>query len=197
MINRKPDHDNNLDHDNDNDKTKRTPPGIAATPWETEPTDRAIAPAPAAGALISLTALQAVLNSVDTGSVSGRSGLPMLQFKREGDGSWMYGQQRTIVEDGSCWAINPLTFKWGYICFSNDNKVAGERLVPVSQPMPDITELPDKGFEWNQQWAVNLKCIDGTDAGTETVYKPTTVGGISGRRQPDRRGARPPQWRPA
>ena len=25
---------------------------------------------------------------------------------------------------------------------------------------------------------VNLKCIDGTDAGTEVVYKPTTEGGI-------------------
>ena len=44
--------------------------------------------------------------------------------------------------------------------------------------MPDVTELPDKGFEWQEQWAVNLKCIDGADAGTEVVYKPTTVGGI-------------------
>jgi hypothetical protein len=56
--------------------------------------------------------------------------------------------------------------------------VAGEHLLPVSQPMPEVTELPDKGFEWQQQWAVNLKCIDGTDAGVETVYKPSTVGGI-------------------
>ena len=50
--------------------------------------------------------------------------------------------------------------------------------MPVSQPMPDPAELPDKGFEWLQQWAVNLKCLDGTDAGVEVVYKPTTVGGI-------------------
>ena len=71
-----------------------------------------------------------------------------------------------------------LTFKRGYICFGDDNKVLGERLVPVSQPMPDVTELPDKGFEWQEQWAVNLKCIDGADAGTEVVFKPTTVGGI-------------------
>ena len=44
--------------------------------------------------------------------------------------------------------------------------------------MPDSAELPDKGLQWQEQWAVNLKCIDGTDAGVEVVYKPTTVGGI-------------------
>ena len=48
----------------------------------------------------------------------------------------------------------------------------------VSQPMPDVTELPDTGFEWQEQWAVNMKCINGADAGTEVVYKPTTVGGV-------------------
>ena len=102
----------------------------------------------------------------------------MLQFKREGDGTWMFGQQRTLVEDGSRWAVNPMTFQWGYICFCNDNKVLGERLVPVSQPMPEVAELPDKGSPWQEQWAVNLKCIDGTDAGTEVVFKSTTDGGI-------------------
>ena len=104
--------------------------------------------------------------------------MPMLQFKRDGDGTWMFGQKRTIVEAGSRWAVNPTTFKRGYICFGDANKVLGERLVPVSQPMPDLTELPDKGFAWQEQWAVNLKCLDGTDAGAEVVYKPTTVGGI-------------------
>ena len=86
--------------------------------------------------------------------------------------------ERTVVEDGSRWAVNPTTFKRGYICFGDGNKVLGERLVSVSQEMPDPTELPDKGAPWQQQWAVNLKCLDGTDAGTEVIYKPTTVGGI-------------------
>ena len=140
--------------------------------------DNAVAPAPTGGALAALTALGTVLNAVDTASVVGRSGLPMLTFKRDGSGTWAFGQKRTIVEDGSRWAVNPLTFKRGYICFSNDNKVVGEHLLPVSQPMPEVTELADKAFEWQEQWAVNLKCIDGTDAGTEVIYKPTTVGGI-------------------
>jgi hypothetical protein len=156
----KPDHDSDRDHANDND-------------------ERATTPSPAGGALTSLAALQTALKGVDTTSVAGRSGLPMLQFKRDGDGTWMHGQKRTVVEDGSRWAANPMSFRWGYIAFTNDNKVAGERLVSIAQPKPEITELPNKGdAEWTEQWAVTLKCLDGTDAGTEVIYKPTTVGGI-------------------
>jgi hypothetical protein len=140
--------------------------------------EKAVAPAPVGGALASLAALAKALNSVDTASVAGRSGLPMLQFKREGSGTWVYGQRKVGVEDGSRWAVNPMTFRWGYICFGEGNKVLGERLVSVSLPKPEITELPDKGFPWQEQWAANLKCIDGADAGTEVTYKPTTVGGI-------------------
>ena len=37
---------------------------------------------------------------------------------------------------------------------------------------------PTRASRGSEQWAVNLKCISGTDAGTEVIYKPTTVGGI-------------------
>jgi hypothetical protein len=111
-------------------------------------------------------------------SVVGHSPMPMLQFKRDGNGTWTIGQKQNVPDDDSLFAINVLSFKWGYICFGDKNKVIGERLVPISQPKPDIAELPNKGFEWTEQWAVNLKCVGGTDAGIEVVYKPTTVGGI-------------------
>jgi hypothetical protein len=157
------DQDDRYEHDNDNAHKRG---------------GQAVAPAPAAGALTSLAALETALANVDTSSAVGRSGLPMLQFKRDGDGTWSYGQRRIVVEDGSPWAVNPLTFRWGYICFSDNNKVVGERLVSVSQPKPELTELPDRGYEWQEQWAVQLKCTGGADAGTEVIYKPTTVGGI-------------------
>jgi hypothetical protein len=157
----KPDHDDYTEHDNDNEANKAP---VTITP--------------AGGALASLTALSTVLNAVDTASVIGHSGMPMLQFKRDGGGVWSFGQKRTVVEEGSRWAVNPTTFKRGFICFGDGNKVLGERLVSVSQEMPNPAELPDKGYPWAQQWAVNLKCLDGTDAGTEVIYKPTTVGGI-------------------
>jgi len=158
MINEpKHDHDDRRDHDNDN--------------------EHAVAPAPSGGAFASLKALEMALGNVDTSSVAGRSGLPMLQFKREGSGTWMFGQKKTVVEAGSRWAINPATFKWGHVCFGEANK-ATECLVSVSQPMPAITELPDTGFPWQPQMTVNMKCVDGTDAGIEVVFKTATDGGI-------------------
>ena len=120
-----------------------------------------------------------MLNGVDTASVAGRSGLPMLLFKaRDNNGTWTFGQKKTIVEDGSRWAVNPGTFQRGYICLGDGNKKLGERCLPVSQPMLNVTELPDKGFEWQEQWAVNMRCLNGADAGTEVVFKTSTVGGI-------------------
>jgi hypothetical protein len=156
-------HDRDRDHANDNGEHERLGSKLAPTPA-------------AGGALTSLTALQTVLNRVDTASVAGRSGLPMMQFKREGDGTWSFGQKRIVPEKGSRWAVNPTTFKWGFICFDEANKPT-ERLVPVSQPKPDITTLPDTGFPWQEQWAVNMKCLDGTDAGVEVTFKASTVGG--------------------
>jgi hypothetical protein len=162
---RDPDRDNRDNHANDND-----------TPERKETTPGAVAPVPAGGALTSLAALSTVLNKVDTASVIGRSGLPMLQFKREGDGTWSYGQKRTEVEEGSRWAANLLSLRYGYIYFDSANK-PHERLVPVTQPKPDLTTLPDTGFPGSEEWVVNLKCIDGADAGTEVEYKTNTDGG--------------------
>ena len=47
----------------------------------------------------------------------------------------------------------------------------------IGEPLPDVTQLPDKGFPWQQEMAVDLKCVSGTDAGTEVVFKTNTEGG--------------------
>jgi hypothetical protein len=70
-----------------------------------------------------------------------------------------------------------MTFRWGYVCFGDANKPLGEQLVSVSLPKPEVTTLPDKGFPWQDQWAVDMKCISGTDTGIEVVFKINTVGG--------------------
>jgi len=159
------DHDRDSDHANDNGEHER-------------PGGKQVAPAPAGGALTSLAALQTALANVNTAVIIGRSGLPMMLFKREGSGTWGYGQKRIAPEPGSKWAVNPLTFKYGYICFGDNNKALGEHLVPINQPKPVITELPDMGFPWQEEWAVNMKCLGSADAGVEVVFKATTDGGI-------------------
>jgi hypothetical protein len=178
--NPKPNHDD--PHNNDRDPVQDRDPAPANDNGDKSGSSsplksRAMASTTAGGALASLAALRKALAGVDTISVVGRSGLPILQLKREGGGVWAYGQKRTVVEAGSYWAANPESFKWGYICFDNDNKPT-ERMVPVTQPKPDITQLPDTGFEWQEQWSVNMKCLSGTDAGLEVTYKQATVGAL-------------------
>jgi hypothetical protein len=169
----------------DNEHDRDRDPGPDNGPDSKGPDNRpndggAVAPTPLTGnALVSLQKLAAEFNKVDTSSVAGRSGLPMLQFKsRENNGTWMYGQQKTVVEDGSLWAANPLTFMRGYVCFGDNNKKLGERLAPVTQPMLNVADLPDLGFPWQEQWAVNSKCITGIDKDLEVVFKMSTDGGL-------------------
>src|SRR3954465_7534193 len=109
----------------------------------------AVAPQPAEYSLVALTALGTTLNNVDATGVIGRSGLPMLLFKaREANGTYVIGQKKLIPEADSLWAVNPTTFQRGYICWGENNKKLGERMLTVSMPMPLVTELQDLGFPW-------------------------------------------------
>jgi hypothetical protein len=161
------DHDHPVSHDNDN--------GNDHTPAKQMPVAAA---AMGSTALTALAALGTGLARVDT-SGAGSSGLPTLLFKaRENNGTYMYGQRRTIPDEGGRWAINVFKFERGWICFNDANKRVGERLLPVTAPMLDPTELQDHGFPWQEQWAVGMKCISGPDAGVEVIFKSNTVGGI-------------------
>ena len=158
------DHNRNSDHANDNGEHER-------------PGGKQVASVPAGGALASIASLAAALANVPIGI--GRTGLPMMLFKsREDGGTWGFGQRRTIPEEGSRWAVNPLTIQWGCISFGDGNKVVGERLVPITQPKSLIADMPDTTFSWQEEWSVNMKCLDGADAGVEVIFKATTDGAI-------------------
>ena len=160
------DHDRDSDHANDNGEHERSG-------------GKQVASAPAGGALTSLAVLQTALANVNTAAIIGRSGLPMMLFKaREGSGAWGYGQRRIIPEPDSRWAINPLTFQRGYIAFGPDKKVLGEHLASIAKPMIDVTTLPNVNAPWQEEWTVNMKCLDGADAGVEVIFKANTDGGI-------------------
>ena len=137
------------------------------------------AAAPAEGALASLAALGAALNGVDTASVTGRSGMPMMEFKSREGGIWMFGQRRTVPEDGSRWAVNPLTFKRGYICFSNDNKVVGEHLAS-RQPADARTHgaARQRASNGRSSGPSTSSASTGPTPAPRRSIKTTTVGGI-------------------
>jgi hypothetical protein len=163
-------HDRDHGHDFANDNGGSEQPGSKTAPALKEST-----------ALTSIATLGAALAKVDTSAFMGRTGLPNMIFKaREGqDGTWGYGQKRIEPEKDSVWAVNPNTFKWGSISFGENNKPT-ERMVPVTQAKPLLTDLPNTGFDWNDQWSVQIKCVsNGADKGVEAVLKATTDGGLS------------------
>lgn len=115
------------------------------------------------------TALRAVAKDVQsTGSVI---------IKMDRTGHWVFGADQTEVEDDSTWAVNPFSFVHGFIAWG-DGEVLAEKMVPVTQPLPELDVAPPGAKKgWEQQVGMSLKCITGEDAGMEARYTVTSVGG--------------------
>ena len=113
---------------------------------------------------------------VESGGVA--SGLPFLSINS--NGFWYHGQDRTEVEEGSLWAIDIRTWRHGYIAWpdqkAKERKPLGERMVPASMPLPALTSLPDVGQPYQLQFAFELLCMSGADAGIRVLYKNGSYG---------------------
>lgn len=100
------------------------------------------------------------------------------------DGIWVYGQENLEVEDGSEWAVNPLSIRHGFVCWTNKkkgegkNELLGEVYASMASEPIDPSTLPDKGWPWKAATSVELKCVtEGDDEDEEVIYKPSSVGG--------------------
>ena len=108
---------------------------------------------------------------------------PYLRMNKQGE--WIYGAEDFEVEAGSKWAISPLSFQTGYVCWSrNDNPGTknvklGEIMGPANAPMPNKAALPDHGSPWAEQVSFLVVCVSGEDKGLQTKYATTSVGGIN------------------
>ncbi len=98
-------------------------------------------------------------------------------LKMDKTGHWVYGADQTEVEEGSTWAINPFSFVHGFIAWG-DGEVLGEKMVSVSQPLPELDAPPPNAKKgWETQVGLSLKCLTGADKGTEARFTTTSVGG--------------------
>ena len=98
-------------------------------------------------------------------------------LKMDKTGHWVFGADQTEVEDGSKWAINPFSFIHGFIAWG-DAVVLGEKMVPMSSPLPELDAAPAGSKRgWEQQIGFSLKCVSGEDKGMEVRYTTTSVGG--------------------
>ena len=111
-------------------------------------------------------------------SAAGPSGVVILKMDKTGH--WVFGADQTEVEDDSTWAVNPFSFVHGFIAWG-DGEVLGEKMVAVSQPLPEIEDAPPSAKRgWEQQIGMSLKCLSGDDKGMEVRYTTTSVGGKRG-----------------
>lgn len=98
-------------------------------------------------------------------------------IKMDKTGHWVYGADQTEVDDESTWAVNPFSFVHGFIAWG-DGEVLGEKMVSVTQPLPELEVAPPNAKKgWEQQVGMMIKCISGEDKGLEARYTVTSVGG--------------------
>jgi hypothetical protein len=65
----------------------------------------------------------------------------------------------------------------GFIAWG-DGEVLGEKMVSVTQPLPELESAPPNAKKgWEQQVGMMIKCISGEDKGLEARYTVTSVGG--------------------
>ena len=185
MTKHKPDHDPDHDPDHANDN------GAGKSPAASDSEARSLPCADGAGG-------DAQRRSTPRPS-SAVQDMPMLQFKSATSGGiWVFGQRRTIVEDDSRGRSTRRRSSGARSASATATRCSANSSCPISQPMPDVTELPDKGFPWQQQMGGQPEVhLDGTDAGTEVDVQDQRPSAASRPSPADRGGARPAQRRPA
>jgi hypothetical protein len=123
--------------------------------------------------LPSVTSLSTALRSIATDVGASTTAI----IKMDRTGHWVFGADQTEAEADSTWAVNPFSFVHGFIAWG-DGEVLGEKLVPVTEPLPELEAAPHGAKKgWEPQTGLTLKCISGEDAGMEARFTTTSVGG--------------------
>lgn len=143
--------------------------------------------------LPSRDSLAASLNNVATSLPSVGGDVQYLKMEK-GSGEWLYGQEETLVDPDSLWAVNPHSIQHGWVAWDSDAGGAPvqEIMVPSSRPLPPEGSLPQlpqgvKGnqLSYKQQRSVQLVCIKDpnasgkdSDEGVLCEYKQSSVGAM-------------------
>jgi hypothetical protein len=97
-------------------------------------------------------------------------------------GEWVFGQSNEEVQPGSRWVANVMSFQHGWCCWveggpGQKNELRGEIMVSMAKPKPACPP-PIDGTPYKEQRVMDLKCLDGADAGTEVTHKVGSIGGM-------------------
>jgi len=120
-----------------------------------------------------VTSLSTALRALE--AETGPAGVVILKMDKTGH--WVFGADQTEVEPDATWAVNPFSFIHGFIAWG-DGEVLGEKMVSVSQPVPEMDAAPAGAKRgWETQVGMSLKCLSGEDKDMEARFSSTSVGG--------------------
>jgi hypothetical protein len=110
---------------------------------------------------------------------TGAGGTPLLRLEKSG--TWVWGQGSDEVQEGSHWLVNPMTFMHGWVLWAKQvpgqkNRKLGEVMGSMARPAPDCPP-PINGMDFVPQGSFELKCMDGTDAGVQVLFRSPSQGG--------------------
>lgn len=155
-------------------------------------TSNAVAPRFGGGVgLVSRDALKGALNNAAMTMPRVGGDKQFLKLDK-GNGDWLFGQEETVVEDDSLWAVNPASLEHGYILWDTNGGGAPKQeiMISISRPLPSVDSLPEPGMsspdakgnvtplEYQFQMSVDLVCIKGEDEGVTVQYKQSSVGAM-------------------
>lgn len=108
------------------------------------------------------------------------------------DGFWVFGAANTDVEEGSTWAVNPLSIKHGFVAWTDrqkgegKNELKGEAFVSMMDTMIDpntLTKYEDLGrpVPWKAAQQCLMVCVgeDDEDRGTQVLFNTSSLGGAN------------------
>lgn len=123
----------------------------------------------------SITEAKARLSSADNGD---------FQFlKLEKSGTWVFGADDVENAQDDIWAIDPNSLMTGYIAWPDEGEPLGEEMASILDEPILKSDLPDVDGKWTDQVGMQLRCVEGVNAGTQAVYKTTAKGGTKAFKQ--------------
>ena len=91
------------------------------------------------------------------------------------DGLWVYGQEEIEIQEGSSWAVNPLSLRHGHIGWPEDGGGRPtEVTAPLTAPLP--TQPEDSTLRWSHCMSFTALCLTGDDEGQQVLLKGGSLG---------------------
>ena len=127
--------------------------------------------------------LLAALQNVNSTARQAAGPVEGIQFGKFAKGEWVFGADDLPIEDGSLWAVNPMSISQGFQAWV-DGDLAGEQMATmfetpiVRSSLPEVDTTGTNNNGWQPIIGFTMVCLDGTDKGTQMEFKTSSKGGI-------------------